>query len=395
MKDYYKENYPEFYQRIIEHEKAFSNIGSLYHVTTESSAKNILKTGLSVSFCGDIHGSMEARPDSNTIYLSKYEYANNLNSNLFDKGEPIVVLEIDPSCLSMDSIYPDDGMFAAFGQEEYLEDEVEVSEVFSISIDEATAFFNELCTKTNDEIAEFLKPIWSIYLAKEGEISVSHDIPGFNVKSLKMYDNSKLNTDLFKSQFQDNALAKAWSKKINTSLEKSIGDGIHGTAYLTKSGKVLKITDDHSEFYNSFDLLGANNQHIVDIYQVQLFKDGKYGILQEYVDTKQAFKDYEELMEYAEDELGYDIDTLFELNLSKNEIPEHLFKLYEDVKSFYVEANKYGVCSTDLTEGNIGKRKNGNYVVFDISSEEDDMDIINDRIKSIKASISKGNEITL
>jgi hypothetical protein len=187
VKNYYKEKFPNLYNKILETEKILDNKNSLYHATTLSNAKSILKEGLNVEHCGKIHGTMEIRPNVKTTYLSKLEYSNNLNSNLFDSKEKIIVLEINPEEINIENIYPDDGMFCGFATEQYLEDENEVSEVFNIPLDEATEFFNELCTKTNDEFAEFVKPLWSLYLVDQGEISISQDLKPISILSAKDY----------------------------------------------------------------------------------------------------------------------------------------------------------------------------------------------------------------
>lgn len=150
----------------------------LYHATTLSSAKKILKNGIQRDYYGDIHGRMEISPNENVVYLSKHNSSNNLNTDLFKSGEQVVVIEIDASFFDKKTkhIYPDDGMFCAFGNEQYLEDAEEVAEVLSIPLEEAESLFEEMCDQFDDQLADFLKPLALLYLDQEGEISFAGDV---------------------------------------------------------------------------------------------------------------------------------------------------------------------------------------------------------------------------
>ncbi len=157
------------------------NIPALYHVTTESNAKDILKNGLNTSFMGKNHGSMEIQPQKQLVFLSRHPNSNNLNSSIYESGDKLVSLEINPEILILDDIYPDDGMFAAIGQEELFETIEEIKELLDIPYDEAEIIYNATFELTSDNVEEWkIFSLW--YLFKEGEISTPHSIPKEYIK---------------------------------------------------------------------------------------------------------------------------------------------------------------------------------------------------------------------
>lgn len=153
-----------------------SEIPAMYHVTTRSRAEKIMKEGLMCRHMGDIHGSMDVQPQEAVVYLSKFPNSNNLHTNLFDSEEELVSLEIDPSYINKNKIYPDDGMFAAIGMEALFEDEEDIKSIFDIDHNEAEILLAQCFNLSNDTVKEWkVFAMW--YLITEGEISISHDIP--------------------------------------------------------------------------------------------------------------------------------------------------------------------------------------------------------------------------
>lgn len=168
---------------------------SLYHATTISAAKSILKEGLLTQKCGLIHGEMDVRPEEKTIYLSSSEFSGNLNTNLLDKEEQIVVIEINTKSIDENKIYPDDGMWCAFANGDFLDDKEEVSSFFGIPIEEGEKLFNLMEDCTNQELVQLTKPLWKLYLIQEGEISISHDIKKgeiINIRDMKTQEIIKI-----------------------------------------------------------------------------------------------------------------------------------------------------------------------------------------------------------
>lgn len=151
------------------------DLPNLYHITTESNAKSILKNGLIVSKMGENHGSMEVQPPQPMIYLSRHPNGNNLPCSLFDSGEKLVSLLIDPTCIVKNDIYPDDGMFAAIGNDDFLTDVEDVLETLDISENDAEELVEATFKLSKDTVTEW-KDFACWYLHKEGEISTPHNI---------------------------------------------------------------------------------------------------------------------------------------------------------------------------------------------------------------------------
>lgn len=184
--DLYAEKFPEILNKILLKKSLNDEFKYLYHVTKESSVKSILKNGLLTNFYGNIHGKMEISPPEKTIYLSKNKKSGNLNSNLFINDERLVVLEIDTKFINENLIYPDDGFWCGFADENFLVDEFEVKSFFDIGIEESKNFLKYISSLNNKDLVNFTKPLWSFYLKKEGEISISQDVHQSNI--IKIYD---------------------------------------------------------------------------------------------------------------------------------------------------------------------------------------------------------------
>lgn len=150
-------------------------IPTLYHVTTEKNANKIIKEGLKTEFMSQNHVDMELQPQKSLIYLSKHPNSNNLPCTLFDSEEKLVSLEIDPSFLDLNAIYPDDGMFMAIGQEHIFESVEEIQDVLDIPLDEAKEIYEETFKLTPETIDSWkIFALW--YLHTEGEISTPQNI---------------------------------------------------------------------------------------------------------------------------------------------------------------------------------------------------------------------------
>lgn len=153
----------------------------MFHVTTESNARKILEEGLLTKNMGKIHGSMDTQPIEPVVYLSRHPDSNNLNSALFDTNEKIVSLHINPKCIDLSKIYPDDGMFAAIGNDDYFETTEEIAELLNIPMEEAQYIYEKTYEVNSDNLEEW-KCFALFYLFTEGEISVAHDIPKEHIK---------------------------------------------------------------------------------------------------------------------------------------------------------------------------------------------------------------------
>jgi len=187
-----QKEFPELFENISLLPSLKYSYPTLFHATTISAAKSILQHGLLTSKCGFIHGEMAIRPPEKTIYLSKHESSNNLNSELFTQNQDIVILEVSTNMINENNIFPDDAFFCGFANEDYLVDHFEVAEVFNISLKEAEKFFNVICSLSGEELVEFTKPLWNFYLIQEGEISVAQDIPKQSIINIRDYNTGHI-----------------------------------------------------------------------------------------------------------------------------------------------------------------------------------------------------------
>ncbi len=151
------------------------DLPALYHVTTLSNAELILSEGLKTDYKGKNHSGIELQPPEKMIYLSKYPNSNNLNCSLFDSGEKLVSLLIDPSCINKDDIYPDDGMFSAISDEALFFDTKEVMSTFKIPRIEAKEVIKETYELRKENVPEW-QDLACWYLHEEGEISTPNNI---------------------------------------------------------------------------------------------------------------------------------------------------------------------------------------------------------------------------
>lgn len=79
-----------------------------------------------------------------------------------------------------------------------------------------------------------------------------------------------------------------------------LGEGDNGSAFGTKCGKIIKITKDKDEFICAYNLLNLKNEHLADIYSVEILENDIMCILMERLDTKGVKELYGALMNEAE-----------------------------------------------------------------------------------------------
>ncbi len=165
---------------------------ALYHATRSENLPSIMSAGLQPAYCGEVHGAMEIRPPVPTVYLSRHPQSNNLHSELFVGGAAVVVLKVRPAVIDWRQAWPDDGLFAAFAQEEIFEDAAEIAETFRVPLAEAEAFLDALTKLENAELAAALQPFARWYLAEHGEISVAHSIAPAYILEARDYSTGAL-----------------------------------------------------------------------------------------------------------------------------------------------------------------------------------------------------------
>ncbi len=176
---------------------------TLRHATKHSNLDSIVRDGLLAKHYGAVHGKMEYAPAGPSVYLSRHKHSNNLNTALFDGGDPVVVLEIDAAALDQDLIYPDECLFAMI-DEEFLPDpdEAPEGEGFEGAVEEFAEHFGmskkkarailAACAGASSE-AEYptiTKSMWKEYLKAEGEIAYLGDIPPTAIKGWHLHPDS-------------------------------------------------------------------------------------------------------------------------------------------------------------------------------------------------------------
>lgn len=168
-----------------------------------------------------------------------------------------------------------------------------------------------------------------------------------------------------------NKIIRALESKLDIKVLKEIGSGIQGVAYETEDGRVLKITGSFSEALNSKQLMNNPSKHTVEFYDVGKLINDKFYILQEKVETGIAQQLFEDLMEYAEDKFNYDFDSMIGIETKEDiDISEEHAIFFESIQMALRDLASKGIYSFDLTEGNVGRTKDGRYVVFDIETED-------------------------
>ena len=157
--------------------------------------------------------------------------------------------------------------------------------------------------------------------------------------------------------------AQKVAKKLNISSISWIGEGEYGAAYETQDGRVLKITSDPNEFIYSSKLAGQKNENLVDIHNAFFIKDDLFAVVMEKVDTKGISLLFKALNVEASTQHCH-ITEINKNNLSYP-VPEEAFKLMDGIIKASKQAKSLGIKINDIHQDNVGKRKNGEYVLFD------------------------------
>lgn len=181
-------------------------------------------------------------------------------------------------------------------------------------------------------------------------------------------------------------------KGINVENMKLLGIGDNGQAYLLQNGEVLKATYDNNELWIAKHLENKQYNYICKIYKVINFtyevpkwdrwNNGNFGIIVQeriYPLDAQESKTYNEAIRIVSDNLPegknytYPFMDMSWDKIEKSNIENKTFqnaisilknkfnfdKIIRDVK-------KSGVAIDDFHAGNIGKREDGTYVIFDL-----------------------------
>ena len=160
----------------------------LYHATRKSSLDSIMSEGLSPSYYGAIHGSMEYPLPKPCVFLSSQANSENLNTALFEEGEEeVVVLTIDAAGLDEDAFHCDDSLYSLIDGEhlEYVEDAAdlreaaeEFSEAYNLPKAAVRKAFKTLIYGEDDSLYQsVLRSFWREALEVDKVVSYAGVIP--------------------------------------------------------------------------------------------------------------------------------------------------------------------------------------------------------------------------
>lgn len=153
-----------------------------------------------------------------------------------------------------------------------------------------------------------------------------------------------------------------------------LGSGDFGTAYLTDKNTVVKITKDKTEYDIAIKLKGHNLQNVVSIYDADKIGTDMF-IHMELLITDGIEDLYSKMQHIIEDELNLSLGEVLyhdadyegaaeELNIN---IPEYVSTLLQNINYGLYELSKFGLTTVDIRSENIGKKRNGNFALFDLS----------------------------
>lgn len=182
-------------------------------------------------------------------------------------------------------------------------------------------------------------------------------------------------------------LAKRIANELGEEIYKYLGGGAFGVAYSTKSGKVIKLTSDKSEFLLAYRLVKnkkwmkclINFYNVGKIFEKSQIKDPYiYYILMDQVlplsdIEKLAISSYYSVMNSDNHyEKLNDLESIIEKIPIRGmglQIREKVRELYPYVRNISTELKKHKIGGTDFHSGNVGWDKTKqNLVLFDIST---------------------------
>lgn len=160
-----------------------------------------------------------------------------------------------------------------------------------------------------------------------------------------------------------------------------IGEGCYGEAYQVSDEVILKITSDIHEAQNAINLIGKIFKNTVRVFDVQYnSEEKKFLILQEKLNTE--IEDINIGLLYFQADFSVEdsddedyLNGFFNENKDNESInlesyllhKEKIIKFIKDIENHFDELTYSNILSNDVHEGNIGKNKMGDYVVFDVS----------------------------
>ncbi len=174
----------------------------LYHATHKSSLDSIISKGLSPSYYGAVHGSMEYPLPKPCVFLSSLQCSENLNSALFEHGEDeVVVLTIDAAGLDEEQFHCDDSLYSIVDGEhlEFVEDAAdlreavdEFSEAYNLPKADVRKAFKKLLNKEDDSLYQpVLRGFWREALEVDKVVAYAGTISPERILAVTPYAEAK------------------------------------------------------------------------------------------------------------------------------------------------------------------------------------------------------------
>lgn len=158
-------------------------------------------------------------------------------------------------------------------------------------------------------------------------------------------------------------LVEDWCFEIGLENEGWLDSGDFGNAFTISDDKVIKITRDHSEFIQTFSILGkGDDPYLPKVFDMRIFKNEEMGILMEELIRDSVDDLFSSWLMEADDIQEVD---LFEIDLEESFLSDEVIKMVNDLEKSMNSYKKNGVDNFDIHAGNIGINSHGNYVLFD------------------------------
>lgn len=143
-----------------------------------------------------------------------------------------------------------------------------------------------------------------------------------------------------------------------------LGEGTFGAVYdIQNTDKAIKITTDEDEIVTSLKLLNKNTQFHVNIYDILQIEEHKYAILMDKVETKNIPQLFDLILKESEQQMVHYFDIDFKNTFYG--LPKESEKLVQMIKKSNIEAENLGFENNDININNIGRKNNGDFVIFD------------------------------
>jgi len=155
---------------------------------------------------------------------------------------------------------------------------------------------------------------------------------------------------------------------------KNIGSGQFGTAFMLKSGKVLKLTSDMLEAMTAYYLSDKNTEFVVNYYDVRRIVGSKdknlYVIIMDYAEPVKMSEKEKYLWYLDEKYLDCDVDEFiknmnYPWKITENVI-SYLKHFWYNMIGMLQELKELGIKNADIHSDNLGMI-NGKMILFDVT----------------------------